>query len=351
MVYLFNLLMVPLYYWILRLMSNRQKANELFMWIVALHAILFRALANPNNYVDAPNYFRAYRIVSGWSLKHTVLDMNVYTNWGRGYLLYNWALSRLTDDPKMLYIVASVIAVGGVMIYYKKTLHTVLTPILFYLSYQMMYLLGFEAIRQHMAIPFLLFSLYYIERTKISLCFAITAMLLHPSCVVFFPFYFVHKLSKSMSYSTVAILSLSLFLAGRFFIAAILSFFPRYEPYLRMNPKNNIVPMLLVLFMILLLYEANVFSKNVRQSDRNLLLFLLYGFGLTVFCLGMPGAGRLSLPVVYVVPTAIGILYKYGGRNRDEYHLCVIGLALLVITGLYLAVDNGHTILLHYSLL
>lgn len=348
MTYLLNFLLVPLYYLALRLMTTRREADRLFMWIVAIHAILFRALANPYNYIDTGNYARAFKIIGGWTLTHTIIDSNIFTKWGRGYLLFNWMVSRLTDDLIVLYAIASIIAVGMVMAYYKKTLYTVLAPTLFYLSYHMMYLHGFSAIRQHLAIPFLLFALYYIEKPKVSLCFAITATLLHTSCVVFFPFYLVHWLSKKMSYGEVAILSILIFMAGRFFITAILSFFPRYESYFGATPKNNIVPVLLIAFMILLLYEANLFSQSIKRTDRNLLLFLLYGFGLSLFCVKMPGAGRLSLPVVYVVPVAMSLLYQYGGRKRDEYNLCVAGLAMLAAIGLYLLVDDGHSMLLRY---
>lgn len=350
MTYLINFLLVPLYYFVLWLTLPRRDVIKAFLWIVAIHAILFRALANPYNYVDTVNYTNAYLDISGWNLSHTVVDENQYTIWGRGYLFYNWLLSRLSADPKILFVVSSVVAVGGVMLYYKRTVYTVLAPILFYLSYHMMYLHGFGVIRQHLAIPFLLFALYYIEDIKKSLCYAIVASFLHTACIVFFPFYLLRWLFKRFSYEEITFFSLSFFLTGRFFISMILQFFPRFEAYLHTKAENNIVPVLLIAFMILLLYEADVFGKVRKGRDRDLLMFLLYGFALSVFCIRLPGAGRLSLPIIYVVPTVMSMLYHYGGRNKDEYKLCVVGLAALVVIGLVLAIEKGRSPLLHYSL-
>lgn len=349
MAYLLNFLAVPLYYFVLRLMTTKREADRLFMWIVAVHAILFRALANPYNYVDTDNYVRAFKAIVGWGLKETVIDTNEFTSWGRGYLMYNWLLGRLTNDPQVLYIVTSFIAVGVLMIYYKKTIYTVLTPILFYLSYHMMYIHGFGVIRQHMAIPLLLFALYYIEKTKVSIGLAFVATLLHTGCVVFFPFYLVYWLSGKLTYGEVAIFSVSFFAIGRIFIAAMLTFFPRFEAYLHSTSSNNTVPVLLTVFMVLLLYEANVFRQVRKKEDRNMLLFLLYGLGLTVFCVGLPGAGRLSLPIVYAVPVAMSLLYRYGGKSKDEYKLCVVGLTILVALSLFLAEESGRTPLHRYS--
>lgn len=349
MTYLLHFLLVPLYYFVLRLMTTRREADRLFVGVVTVHAILFRALANPYNYVDTRNYANAFKTISGWTLKHTIIDSNAYTEWGRGYLGFNWLLGRVSTDPKMLFVVTSIIAVGAVMLYYKKTLYTVLAPILFYLSYYMMYTMGFGVLRQHLAIPFLLFALYYMEKPKASLCFALLATLLHTGCIAFFPFYLVRWLSKKLSYAEVALLCLSAFIVARFSIVAVLSFFPRFESYLHAEAKNNIVPVLLIGFMLLLLYEADVYRQVKNKTDSNVLLFLLYGLGLSLFCVGLPGGGRLTLPVVYVVPVAIGFLYQYGGKTKDEYYICIVGLAVLTLIGIYLGLGEKGNMFADYS--
>ena len=341
---------MPLYYLVLRLVTTRREADRLFMWIVAVHAILFRALANPYNYVDTRVYASTFKVIGSWTLKHAVIDTNTYTELGRGYLLYNWILSRVSNDPSILFVVTGIIAVGGIMLYYKKTAYTVFIPVLFYLSYHMMYIHGFGVIRQHLAIPFLLFALYYINNTKQSFSFALLATLLHTASAVFFPFLLMHKFVKRMDYREVTLLFIIFFVGLRFFASLILSYSPRYAVYLRMKYENmNSIPVLLILFLIVLLYEANVFEKVKNKKDYNILLFILYGFALSLFCIGLSYGGRLSLPVIYLIPSAMSLLYRYGGSRKDEYNVCTIGLFILVFIGIYFNIANGDTPYAKYS--
>ena len=349
MIYLINLLLVPLYYLVLRMTMPRLKANQAFWWVVAVHAILFRALANPYNYVDTDNYANAFRILGNWSLKHTVIDQNAFTDWGRGYLLYSWVVSRFTHEPKTFFFITSIVAVGGVMLYYRKTAYTALAPVLFYLAYPMMYIMGFGVIRQHLAIPFLLFALYYIEKPKRSLLLIVIASLIHVSSIVFIPFLLVHRLMKKLAFSEVAVIFILFFIVARFFIAVVLSYLPRYELYLQAKSDNNTLPALIIGLLLVLLYEASVFTQAIGKNDRNLLQFLLYGFALSVFCIGLPFGGRLTLPIIYLVPTVLSLLYQYGSRYKDEYHLGVVCLFALLCVSLYLNIRNGDTQLLRYS--
>jgi len=342
MTYLINLLLVPLYYLILRLVLPRQKANHAFWWIVAVHAILFRALANPYNYVDTGNYAEAFRNIGHVSFKAAVIDTNRYSDWGRGYVLYNWFISRITTDTKAFFVITSVIAVGGIMLYYKKTAYTALAPILLYLTYPMMYVMGFGVLRQHLSIPFLLFALYYIERPKISLSLALLATSLHTAGIAFFPFYLLYRLLKRLSSGEVLILALSLLVIIRIFATFVLSQSARYGSYLQAKSDNNTLPVLMTGLLIVLLYEGQVFNKARTITDRNILRFLLYGFALSVFSIGTPYGGRLSLPVIYILPAAMTLLYRYGSKNKDEYYLGLAYIFTLVVLSQFLNMQDEH---------
>lgn len=348
MTYLINFLLVPLYYLVLRLALPRRHANRAFWWIVTAHAVLFRALANPFNYVDTGNYAEAFRIISHWHLKEAIIETNRYSDWGRGYVLYNWLVSRISNDPKVFFVVTSILSVGGILLYYKKMAYTALAPVMLYLSYPMLYLMGFGVIRQHLAMPLLLFALYYIEeKPKVSLFLMLGAILLHTSSIVFVPFYFVYRLMRRLSYGEMAIMLLAVFIAARFFITMMLTYLPRYAAYTSAKANNNTLPVLVIGLMLLLLYEARLFDKVKRGKDRNLLMFLLYGFALSVFCVGQPFGGRLSLPAIYVMPAVLSLLYHYGGKRKDEYKLGIVYLFSLVV--LSLCLSNGDTAYQHYN--
>lgn len=350
MIYLINLLLALLYYMVLRLALPRQNANQAFWWVVVVHAILFRALANPYNYVDTLNYANAFRTISHWSLKEAVVDTNQYSDWGRGYVLYNWIIGRIISDTKVFFIITSVLSVAGAMLYYKKTSYAILAPVLFYLAHPMLYLMGFGVIRQHLAIPLLLFALYYMEeKPKTSLCMVIVAALLHTASIVFVPFYLLHKMVKRWSFVEAGAFFLTFFIASRFFITMVLSYLPRYGTYMQAKSSNNSLPVLIIGFTLFLLYEAKVFDRVKRGRDHILLMFMLYGFALSLFCVGLSFGGRLSLPAIYVLPTAISLLYLYGGKRKDEYKLGVVYLFALVFINIYLNLKNGDDIYQHYS--
>lgn len=352
MTYLINLLLVPLYYLILRMMTTKRKADELFIWIVMAHAILFRAMANPYNYVDTHNYANTFHVISNWSLKQTVINTNVFSELGRGFLFYNWMISRVSTDTKVLYIITSILSVAGAMLYYKKTAYTILAPVLFYLVYPMLYLMGFGVIRQHLAIPLLLFALYYMEeKQKISLALAIGAILLHTASIVFIPFYLLYKMVRRWSFVEVGAFFLTFFIVARFFITMVLSYLPRYGMYLHAKSSNNTLPVLIIGFTLFLLYEAKVFDRVKRGRDHVLLMFMLYGFALSLFCVGLSFGGRLSLPAIYVLPTTISFLYQYGGKQKDVYHLGVVYMFSIAIVNIFINVINGDTIYMHYSLI
>lgn len=350
MIYLINLLLVPLYYWILRLALPRRDANKAFLWIVAMHAIVFRALANPYNYVDTRNYADAFRVISHWNLYDTAVGTNRYSSWGRGYLLYNWLIGNITNDIRYFFVITSVLSVTEVMLYYKKTTYTALVPIMFYLAHPMLYLMGFGVIRQHLAIPLLLFAIYYLdEKPKMSLALAIGAVLLHTASIVFIPFYLLNRMVRRWSFAEAGLVFLLFFVALRLSISAILSLFPRYEAYQQAQGNKNMVPVLIIGGTLFLLYECKAFDRVKRGKDHVLLMFLLYGFALCCFCVGLPFGGRLSLPVIYVVPTAVSILYRYGGQEKDEYKVGVVYLIALVILNLTLNLRGGDSTYSHYS--
>ncbi len=53
MAYLYNLFLVPLYYLLIKTNSkNHICSSRLFYIVVGIHAFLFKALANPYNYVE-----------------------------------------------------------------------------------------------------------------------------------------------------------------------------------------------------------------------------------------------------------------------------------------------------------
>jgi len=312
MIYLLNFLLVPLYYSIIRAIFPNKNADRIFFITVAIHAVLFRAMANPYVYVDTQGYSYAFENIATMSLKEAVL-LSHWSNWGQGYVALNWLISRFTQDPRYLFVVLSILSVGGVMLFYRKTSETLLLTIMLYLLYPMMYVMGFGVVRQHLAIVFVLWALYYINNLKISIPLIFIGISFHTTALVFLPFYFIRNLNvKKMNSLRIVFFSIVGFLLMSLLVGYAISFFERYEDVLeREGDSSNFAPVVFLgLTIVGLLITGAVHNiKDVRESM--IVRYLIYGLIVAIFATTVPRAGRLPLYFLHCIPVAISVMYKY----------------------------------------
>ncbi len=334
MVYLINFLLVPLYYILIKsVFRNKQKANIFFFLVAGIHAILFRALANPYVYTDTEGYAIAFEDISYMSFNDAIFSINRWSEWGQGYVAFNWFISRFTKDTMWFFIVLSVISVGGVMWFYYKNTVVPLPTVLLYLLYPMMYFMGFGVVRQNLSIVFILWALYYSESVKKSLPFALLGILFHTSSVIFLPFYFIRHLSvKKINSTKMAVLSIIGFVIASSCAFYVVSYFTRYENMLmEQGSQRNIVPVVFIGSMIVMFMFTGIFRKIKDSKDSMIALFMIYGFIISLFGMTVPAAGRLTLCFVYCIPVALSLLYKYGKSKYDAINN-VYTLSLFVLT-------------------
>ena len=329
MIYLFNLLFIPFYYWLITFKTkNNHNRNIVFAFVVCMHAVIFRALANPFNYVDTEGYASGFNEISKMSFNEAILSVNFYTHWGQGYLLFNWIIGRFTQEAKYLFIVSSFIGVIPVVWFYYKTSYKLLLPILMYLSYPMMYYMGFGVLREHLAVPFTLLSLYYIDRLKISVPLAITAMLFHTSAIIIFPFYFWKKLNFSSKnvIKTLSVIFLAV-IVMRLAMGYVLSFMPKYEAIVQSkDSQNNIIPVLLLGLVSLFIYSLD--SRKISGISEIIRKYIYYGFVVSLFSIGIAGLGRLTIYFIYVIPVAVSLFMAY---NRNVLRKSILFFSILLI--------------------
>ena len=333
MTYLYNLLLIPLYYFVTYHFFPEKLARKCFFLIVIIHAVLFRALSNPYDYVDTLGYAEAFGIISEMSFKEAVLSVNYFTGWGQGYVTLNWLIGQWTDNPIFLFVVLATVSVGGVILYYYKTSYTPLLSVLFYLLYPMMYYQGFGVVRQHLAIVFVLWALYYMRNLKIAVPLSIIGVLCHPTAIVVVPFFFI----RNFNMSTFNSLKLMVFSIVGFFVAGfgasfLVSMSSRYGDILETEgEQNNIVPVGVLGAVLISCFLTGRMKKIKNDRELFVIRFLIYGFVIALFGTTVPRAGRLSLYFIYAVPVAFSLLYKY--TNRDTkwiFVMCTISLFLVV---------------------
>lgn len=335
MFYLFNLLLVPLYYFIIRRgCSDRRKTERVFLKVACLHAILFRALADPFNYVDTVNYAQAYEDISEMTFSECLTCY--YADWGVGYIVLNWLLSRISSDPQILFTFLSVATVGGVMLFYMKTSHAYLLTVLFYLMYPMLYYMSFGVVRQHFSLMFLLAALYNVDNYKLSIPLATLGALTHTSSLIFLPFFlwqrFKFDRKPLVFYLICAAMIIVVF---RSTISAILVFYHRYEQFDEAG-SNNVIPIVVFGITTFMMYFSGASKRLQTDKERNIYSFLLYGVTMAFCVFSFAGGGRFTLVFMYVTPVVLTYLKKYTKQKEVWYYPLCMALFCLIILLLYI---------------
>lgn len=338
MVYFLNFLAVIVYYVIIKICKKRNN-KKLFFIILSIHAILFRVLSNPYNYVDTLVYANAFENIATSSLKDTLSSTATYIDWGIGYVLLNWIIGQFSHNPQVMFAIMAVIGILPVMFFYYKNSYTSLLPVVIYLIYPMFYYMGFGVLRQHIAIGFVMLALYYFDNKKLSIGWALLALSFHTSSCVFFPFYVWRHLNregrnvwKSILLIIVVVITLKLLMS------TILLSMDRYRHYYGVDTtENNIVPVAFLGSYLLVVWYTKVHRKLNSTFDTNLLNFIQYGFALAIVGIGTYGMGRMTLCFMYALPPAITLLNKY---NRKEplvalYKTVVLALVVYILIGTY----------------
>lgn len=343
MTYLFNLLLVPIYYLLIHgTIRDKQKANKYFAFIVCTHAVLFRALANPYNYSDTEFYALAYQDLADASW----IEFLLYTKeWGVGYIFLNWILGHINSDPQFLFASLSVISIVPVIWFYYKTSNNLLLSMMIYLTYPMMYYMGFGVVRQHAAVAYVLLSLYYIGEYNKSIPLALLACSLHTSAILALPFFFWRKFNIKkigiVGYSVFVIIGL---FAISFIAPLVIKYFEvsRYDDALvEEGTRNNVVPVVLM-GSLLVMSAINGLKKKLEPRKFEILSFLMYGLIIAIFSMGMDQLGRATIYFFYVIPVTVTWLSKYNPKNKLINTLYIFMVFVLIGILLYRGYEPGR---------
>lgn len=342
MFYLINLLLVPIYYAIVvGKRKNDDQRIKRFSIIFAIHAILLRALANPFNYTDIETYEYAFRYIKDMSFSESVFTVNVYTAWGPLYVLLNWIVGYLTDNFQWFYALIAFLSIAPVVWYHYKSSDNLLCSLCMYLTYPMMYIMGFGVLRQHLAIAITLVAVYYVRDAKKYFALMALAFLCHTSSIAFIPFYFVRRFSLSQITTKRVLLLLFVGIVFiRLFALTLMHNFDRNDSYGR-EEASNMLPVILLGSMSLLFFIMGVYRKLNSFSELDLFSFILYGLLLAITGIGVNHLGRLSLGAIYVFPIGLTLLTKYTrGVNRTLVIVyCMIFVGLII----YSMITSSHT--------
>lgn len=330
MVYLINLLIIPIYYIIIHNLECKQKAHKHFAILVCIHATLFRALANPYNYVDTVNYAAAYESLSEMSWMEYLLYGK---EWGVGYVFLNFILSHICSDPQFLFVTLSAITVIPIVWFYYKTSGNILLSMLIFLTYPMLYYMGFGVVRQHAAAAFVLLSLLYMNNFKIAFPLMLIASSLHTSAVLVLPYFLWRKINvqKMSNMRYILLLVVGVLLMG-VLGPIVLEFMDtgRYDDALEAGENRNIVPVLLLGSLIYISILNRVKYKISSAIEIDVLSFVMYGLVIALFSMGVSTMGRATIYFIYALPSVITWQTKLNPKNRSVNNLYIVMVFILI---------------------
>ena len=334
MFYLLNLLIVILYYYLLKIpYRDELQHKKMFAIIVGIHAVLFRALANPFNYVDTEGYSSAFYNIYVMSFKEAVLSINYYSSWGQGYMALNWLVGQFTDEFQWLYAVLSVLSVAPVIWFHYKMSHHMLLSLAIYFTYPMMYYMGFGVLRQHLAAGVVLLALYYVNDWKKSLPLAVIATLCHTSAVVFFPFYlFRYFCAGKKEMGRIMILLFLGVLVCSFVFMYFVEYFSRYEEgHIGNGDRGDTLPLIVLGTVSLLYFFTGANRKVIEAHEKDCSYFIFYGVLLSIEGLLNAGLGRMTIYNFYVMPIFLSLIVRYGiGSRRIVPWVYIVSLFCLI---------------------
>jgi len=344
MIYAINIAAVILYGIITRIIF-REKWKSVFIFIATIHLALFHALRNPFDYPDNALYYDAYKEISGYDFKECFFELHSFTSWEPGYVLLNFLLSHINPNPSLLFICSSVFMVVGNMMIIKKLSYNPLLSVLIYMIYPLMFGQSLFVLRQHIATVFVLLSVLYVNQSVKSLIYILLAISFHYSAIVILPFILFYRKLFELQPIRLCFIALSIIIAGHVIMPFIVELFPRFAAYT--ERENNIIPFIILSSLFLLHIINGSLFKARDCNDRIILGFLLYGVLISLLMLGVPGGGRLTNYLIYILPVAFPLLFKLTGLASNFIFKVIYSMAFFCLI-IYLCIDS-NIFLYNYS--
>lgn len=337
--YIGQLLLFLFYSTIIDGLKIDKKVSRLILFLITLtHILVIQSFIDTYKLLDSIAYIYEFKNSKFLSFSEIIRE-GIDREWGVGFMLYNKAVSYITDDSHLYYMITYVIIDTPFFWYFYKVSSNYKLSLLLYLFHPMLFWDSNYILRQHMAISLSAIVIYYLNIKKIAIPLTILAASMHLSALILLPFLIWKnfKISKTSFATITIIVGLSLFVMNTFLIG-IIAQSDRYSGYLSAEKSSNLVPFLLLCpLVILLFFKRKLLYKELQESF--LFEFLLYGLVITLFTMNT-AFGRVTTYFVAFVPVAVSLLYKFA--NKNELLLDCYVLFLFAIEGfmLYLNCTN-----------
>ena len=296
MIYLFNIGSLFIYSLLLRLIKlNRINRNKLLLFLFFFQLLIIHGLKNPDCFNDTPEYAQGFKEIC-W------MDFSDYLVFGTikaeiGYSFFMKLVSYISNNEQTIFVATSLVIVGC---YIKAIKDYSMIP---WMSIFLFLIGGFNqsmyVLRQHMAIAILLLSFPYILKRKfwMFLLINILACSIHLTAIVFFPIYFIYKISLSkrnlILLFLIGIILRLIFNNTVVFIVGYLGIYSAYmDPDLAGTNLKVFILLLGILCCCLVYMKKDYTAEGINKL---LIMILIVGTIIQGIGIGNPITGRLNM--------------------------------------------------------
>lgn len=205
-----------------------------------------------------------------------------------GYTILNWLIHQLTSDITLLLSIIACITYIGIFYTFSKCSNNIPVSVITFIGLYM-YCTSFNAIRQYIAISFILLSWYYISERKNllkAICVCMVGILFHKTAIVILPIILIYPYIKNFKiYKNIFITALILSIGFVETYSYILPFFKQYSlQYMTSKysqPRAFTASIILPIIGACVLMITNyILYKNKENFDHKLafynIILLLY---------------------------------------------------------------------------
>ena len=323
------ILSIPLWaYFISFIYISKEKKNKLLLIIIALQLCLVGGLRSYNTFNDSLSYSTHFYRVNNNGPFYNVPEQRME----KGYLIFEkFVHKHISNDYPVLFLITSFFTIGTSLFFFKRKSKWLWFSVFLYIGLQC-YFLQIQAVRQSIAMVFLLMSFLLLEKGKkifpILLCFLATTF--HSSSIVglgIIPLYFT-KLDRKhlIGFSIIAFLMIS-------FLGTILTFTGYGDSSYLKDENMKLGNIIVAAFIFIILIYSWKADKGVLMENRMMVWGTILCFVCSITALSITALNRTT---VYFEPYAFVLLANVlqSSKHKKLHSM----LAFIIVLIMYLGV-------------
>ena len=329
--------------------SSRERSGyserKLF-YVVCMASVIIFFTCCRSVYLGSTDSVKYFAFIKDAYYFDSLSSFLAYSKAEKGFVAWIWLLTRIFEDPQVIFAINAMIALIPVFWFIYKYAENVYFSVFLFITFGT-YQFLLQGMRQSMAMAICLIALDFARKRKI-IPFVIAvglAVLLHKSAIVFIPVYFIFskwKHSKRTMFLVVLLSVLAIFLFSNFLDIA--------NSYFDNKGYGDIIPggvPTAIIWSMVVIGSILVFGKN-KDNKAIIPFFYMTIIGVSFFFMRYTVAHVAERLAYYYIPASFVtipvIVRQIDYRNKELVRMIVI----VVIFALYIY-QISHSNLFPYS--